>query len=62
MKSGTLVSLWLSRLNAPVVARARAGVCVCVDHLNRCKTSNLQGATGVPGGSVANEDTPPGPV
>ena len=35
---------------------------VCVYHLNRCKTSNLQGVTGVPGGSVTNEDTSPGPV
>ena len=33
-------------------------VCVRVDHLNRCKTSYLQGITGVPGGSVINEDTP----
>ena len=52
-------------------------VCLCVYHLNRCKTSLfffllsspfliiiiiMQGATGVPGGSLATEDTPPGPV
>ena len=44
--------------------KAGMGVCtcVCVYHLNRCKTSNLQGVTGVPGGSVTNEDTSPGPV
>jgi len=49
--------------------------CVCVERLNRRKTLRihhiishyigyilLQGATGVPGGSVATEDTPPGPV
>ena len=39
---------------------------MCVEHLNRCKTSTLvfseikQGATGVPGAPVANEDTHPG--
>ena len=37
-------------------------LCVCVYHLNRCKTSYLQGVTGVPGGPVTNEDTSPGPV
>ena len=52
-------------------------VFVCVYHLNRCKTSLfffllssplqiiiiiMQGATGVPGGSVATEDTPSKPV
>ena len=52
------------------------GVCVCVQHLNRCKTSAIfcnisffyslsisRGVTGVPGGgSVTNEETSPGPV
>ena len=52
----TLVDNALS-VNSPHVT-----VCVCVYHLNRCKTSNLQGVTGVPGGSVTNEDTSPGPV
>ena len=42
-------------------------VCVCVSHLYRCKTSYAlytytRGITGVPGGSVINEDTSPGPV
>ena len=44
-------------------------VCVCVTHLYRCKTSitcyifiYMRGITGVPGGSVINEDTSPGPV
>ena len=44
--------------------------CVCVYRLKRRKTSSyyiilyyiLLGITGVPGGSVINEDTPPGPV
>ena len=42
---------------------------VCVTHLYRCKTSitcyifiYMRGITGVPGGSVINEDTSPGPV
>ena len=48
-------------------------ICVCVDRLNRRKASLAahvyilyislkQGITGVPGGSVINEDTSPGPV
>ena len=51
-------------------------VCVCVKRLNRRKISLVvhdityyilyyalkQGVTGVPGGSVTNEDTSPGPV
>ena len=62
---------WLrarAHAGAPACARvhgcacACGCVCVCVYHLNRCKTSNLQGVTGVPGGSVTNEDTSPGPV
>ena len=41
--------------------------CVCVYRLNRRKTSiNIiiykRGVAGVPGGSVTNEDTSPGPV
>ena len=58
-------------------AKGRVCVCVyvCVTHLYRCKTSiNIdiylsiylsiyeRGITGVPGGSVINEDTSPGPV
>ena len=44
-----------------------AMLCVCVTHLYRCKTSYtlyiyMRGITGVPGGSVINEDTSPGPV
>ena len=48
------------------------GEFVCVTHLYRCKTSitfiyiyiyiYMRGITGVPGGSVINEDTSPGPV
>ena len=48
---------------------AKGRVCVCVTHLYRCKTSitcyifiYMRGITGVPGGSVINEDTSPGPV
>ena len=44
---------------------AKGRVCVCVTHLYRCKTSIYiykRGVTGVPGGSVTNEDTSPGPV
>ena len=47
-------------------------LCVCVERLNRRKTSFhffilyiyiiKPGVTGVPGGSVTNEDTSPGPV
>ena len=51
-----------ARARARARVRVRVWVCVCVYHLNRCKTSNLQGVTGVPGGSVTNEDTSPGPV
>ena len=54
----------------------RQSVCVCVYHLNRCKTSyycrgplgdiveslNRRKTSLVPGGSVINEDTSPGPV
>ena len=41
--------------------------CVCVWHICMCKTSliyiiYMRGVTGVPGGSVTNEDTSPGPV
>ena len=36
-------------------------MCVCTIWIE-VKLLILQGATGVPGGSVANEDTPPGPV
>ena len=46
---------------------ALRGFCVCVYRLNRRKTSYtlyiyMRGITGVPGGSVINEDTSPGPV
>ena len=66
-----LISLFIPRsssfsshfLRAPPCRRQ--GVCVCVYRLNRRKTSSYYiilyiqlGITGVPGGSVINEDTP----
>ena len=44
-----------------VWVRARGCVCVCTIWID-VKLLILQGVTGVPGGSVTNEDTSPGPV
>ena len=54
---------WNARflLNCYILVYIYISVCVCTIWID-VKLLILQGATGVPGGSVANEDTPPGPV